>query len=206
MSSHTVVVTGASGGLGSVIAPLLESRGWNVISWTQDEVNLTDADATHQAFTHITSQINAVVHLVGGITAGRPVQDMRPDELTIMIDLNLRTTFNVMRASMPRLIQTRGALVTIGAAAALHPAPMKSLYAASKAGVHALTLAAAEEGRQHGVRAVCIAPTIIDTPANHSWSTEEERADWVQPYDMAVMIEAIIDPHSLVTSKIISMP
>lgn len=206
MSSRHVLVTGASGALGSVICEFLRSCGWTVRAWSQNDVDLRDAAEVEQAFAAITEPLHAVVHTVGGIVAGRALTDTTPSDFDSMIDLNLRTTYNVARHALPHLMLTRGALVTIGAQAAMSAAPMKAVYAASKAGVHALTLAVAEEGRQHGVRAVCFAPYIIDTPANQTWSTPEERSSWIHPLSIADEIERIISPSSDVTGIVFPMP
>lgn len=206
MSSHHVLITGASGALGSAICEHLQRVGWRVTAWSRIDVDLRDADAVEKAFEAVTEPLNAVVHTVGGIVAGRNLPESTVIDFDTMIDLNLRTTFHVVRHAIPRLSTTRGALVTIGAQAALSASPGKGLYAASKASVHALTLAAAEEGRQHGVRAVCIAPYIIDTPANQLWSTPEERRSWVHPLSIADEIGRIISPTSDVTGIVIPMP
>lgn len=206
MKSHNVLVTGASGAVGTVLCEHLQSRGWNVIAWTQLDVDLRDDEAVARAFDALTEPLHAVIHTVGGIVAGRSLSESTTVDFDTMVDLNLRSTFYVMQYAMPLLAGTGGAIVTIGAHAALHPAPMKALYAATKAGVHALTLAAAEEGRTHGIRAVCLAPYIIDTPANRDWSTPEERQSWVHPLTMATEIERLIAPSSDITGIVISMP
>lgn len=206
MSSLNVLVTGASGGLGTIVCEHLRSNGWHVRAWSQHDVDLRDCEAVGQAFAAITEPLHAVVHTVGGIVAGRPLAESTTDDFDTMVDRNLRSTFHVIQHAMPLLAVTRGAIVTIGAYAALHPAPMKALYAATKAGVHALTCAAAEEGRIHGIRAICLAPYIIDTPANREWSSPEERQSWVHPLTMAVEIERLIAPSSEVTGIVIPMP
>ncbi len=203
--SNNVLVTGAGGGLGSEVVAVLRSLGWNVVAWSGRDVDLVDSEATQRAFAVIEKPLHAVVHLVGGIVAGRPVEEMTSSEFTAMIDLNLRTTFNVLQNAIPELKKTSGAIVTIGAHVALAAAPMKSLYVASKAAVHALTLAAAAEGAPHGVRAVCIAPSTIDTPANRSWGTDEQRASWITPTDIASEIARCIDPSSTTTGVVIEM-
>lgn len=203
--SNAVLVTGADGGLGTEVVALLRSRGWTVLAWSGRDVDLIDSEATQRAFAGIEQPLHAVVHLVGGIVAGRPVEEMTSSEFGTMIDLNLRTTFNVLRNAIPELKKTSGAIVTIGAQVALTAAPLKSLYAASKSAVHALTLAAAAEGSPHGVRAVCIAPSTIDTAANRSWGTDQQRASWIAPTDIAAEIARCIDPSSTTTGIVIEM-
>jgi len=205
MNQRYVLITGAHGELGRIVTSYLADRGWTVIAWPRSMVDVSDSIATEQAFASILHPIHAVVHLVGGIVAGRPVEEMTDSDFDTVIDLNLRTTFNVLRYSVPLLRSTNGAIVTIAAMAAHRPSPLKSLYAASKAGVVALTQAVAEECRQSGVRAVCISPGIINTPSNQSWSTIEERSSWIQPEYIAQVIDQCIDPQSTLSGSVIQL-
>jgi NAD(P)-dependent dehydrogenase (short-subunit alcohol dehydrogenase family) len=205
MKQRYVLITGAQGELGRIVTSYLSERGWTVVAWSREKVDVSDSTATQQAFASILHPIHAVVHLVGGIVAGRPVEEMTDSDFDTMIDLNLRTTFNVLRYSVPLLRSTNGAIVTIAAMAAHRPSPLKSLYAASKAGVVALTQAVAEECRQSGVRAVCISPGIINTPSNQSWSTIEERSSWIQPEYIAQVIDQCIDPQSTLSGSVIQL-
>jgi len=205
MNQRYVLVTGAHGELGHIVSSHLAERGWTVIAWPRSMVDVSDSIATEQAFATIMHPLHAVVHLVGGIIAGRPVEEMTDSDFDAMIDLNLRTTFNVLRYSVPLLRSTNGAIVTIAAMAAHRPSPLKSLYAASKAGVVSLTQAVAEECRHAGVRAVCISPGIINTPSNQSWSTVDERRKWIQPEYIAEVIQQCIDPQSTQTGNVIQL-
>lgn len=205
MSDLHVLVTGASGGLGSAVVEFLTSIGWDVTGWSQTDVDLTDDAATALAVEQLRKPIHAIVHLAGGIVAGRTLDQSSSADFEMMVNLNLRTTFTVLRHALPLLSTTRGAVVTIGASAAIHPGSGKALYGATKAAVIALTLALAEESRSHGVRASCIVPHIIDTPANRVWGSEEDRASWVTPNEIADAIARLIDPLSSITGAVIPM-
>ncbi len=132
--------------------------------------------------------VQAVVHLVGGIRAGTAIEETEPEDLEQMLRVNVWTTFLVLRAALPVLRQTGGALVTVAAKAALHPEGGKAAYAAAKAAVIALTQVAAEEGRPYGVRANVLVPSILRTPANLAWAREGEERAWVPVEDFAAAI------------------
>jgi NAD(P)-dependent dehydrogenase (short-subunit alcohol dehydrogenase family) len=61
-------------------------------------------------------------------------------------------------------------------------------YAASKAGVHALTQSLAEELKGDGVTVNAVLPSILDTPANRADMPKADFASWVAPEDLAAVI------------------
>ncbi len=134
---------------------------------------------------------DAVVHLVGGIQAGKPLAETTDAMFDAMIALNARSTFLVLRQSMNALSAKGGAIITVAAKAAVRPEPNKSAYAAAKAAVIALTLTAAEEGKPFDIRANCIIPGILRTPANLTWAENGEENLWTPPEDVARTIYAL---------------
>jgi 3-oxoacyl-[acyl-carrier protein] reductase len=63
----------------------------------------------------------------------------------------------------------------------------------------------AEEGREHGIRANAILPSIIHTPANLEWASEEEAAKWPTREDVGKVIGDLIDQRSPVTGAVIPL-
>ena len=205
---QTVIISGASGGLGvAVTRRFLEGKDWRVLalSKTADSAkalatklsapsrllsavacDLTNA-ASVQRFleTSALDRLDAVVHLAGGIIAGKSIEETDADTAQTMMNLNYGTAFNLLRASLPALKVHGGAFVAIAANAALAPEKNKAAYAASKAALLSLVQSAAHEGKSSGIRAHAIAPGIIDTPANREWGTPEEIARWTKPEAIA---------------------
>lgn len=217
---NTVIVTGAGGGIGSVVVPHLLANGWAVLAvdvYFPDRkgleaqgasvfiTDLTSADATTEAMRELPSDTYGLVHLTGGIVPGNAVQDTSDADVQKMFMLNTFTFFNISRAVMPVLQKNGGSIVSIGAQAVLQPASNRSAYASSKAAVAALTLALAEEGRSHGVRANCILPSIVSTQANLEWAEGNAADAWVKPEEIASTIAHLLDPTCDVTGTLIPM-
>jgi NAD(P)-dependent dehydrogenase (short-subunit alcohol dehydrogenase family) len=111
--------------------------------------------------------LKAVANLVGGFKDGQPVAETPPSDFEAMLELNLRPTYLVTQAALPRLVAAGGgAIVCVSSKAAFEPWGGGSGYAASKAAVAAFARAVAKE--HDGVRCNVIAPTMIDTPANRA--------------------------------------
>jgi NAD(P)-dependent dehydrogenase (short-subunit alcohol dehydrogenase family) len=202
----TVLLTGAGGQLGQVVSGYLAERSVEVIAADRDRVDLSDPTDCDRFVRQHAQSISAVVHLVGGIRAGTAITETTPEDVHAMIALNFITTFNVLRATTPALaLNGGGSIVTIGAKAVLQADVNRASYAAAKAAVVSLTLSAAEEGRAHGIRANCIIPDVIRTPANLEWGSPEEARRWVEPSEIASVIYDLIQPSCAISATVIPM-
>ncbi|MCX8051585.1 MAG: SDR family oxidoreductase [Chlorobi bacterium] len=199
-----VLITGASGGLGKHVVRAFASRRWQILATVLNEderrqlgdvhdcvtfeCDVTDPNAVAELARVLPENLHAVVHLVGGIRAGRLIEETSPDDFGFMWKLNALSTYLVMHATLPILKRNAGAFVAVAAKTVLHVEPRKALYGAAKAAVAHLVLAAAEEGRAEGLRANVILPSIIRTDANLEWARPGEEQSWVPPSDIADVI------------------
>ncbi len=184
----TVLVTGASGGLGGAVVEVLEGAGWAVAALGSHDADLTDADDTARAVA-ATGGPAAVVHLVGGFSSGPRVHELDPQDFARMVELNLVTTFNVARAAIPALLERGGgAFVAISAKAAERPFAGAAAYVSAKAAVLAFVRALDAEYRADGVRANVLLPGMIDTPANREAMPNADRSGWTPPAQVAEVV------------------
>lgn len=200
-----ILVTGATGGLGAAVVVELQRRGWNVYGASRADGDLTVPEHAHELIHKVGKTLSGVVHLAGGIAAGKPLEEQAVDEIDLMYSLNVFTTVNILRAALPTLKANSGSIVTIGAQAVLHPVPNRAAYASAKAAVVALTQAVAEEGRPFGVRANVILPSIIKTEANLAWASEDDAKGWPTPQSIANTIADLVDPACGISGAIIPM-
>jgi NAD(P)-dependent dehydrogenase (short-subunit alcohol dehydrogenase family) len=132
--------------------------------------------------------LRAVVNLAGGYT-WMQVADADDATLEHLLDLNLRTTFNVCRtASRVLAAAGGGAIVNVSARAALRGEAGNGVYGATKAAVLALTQSLSEELKAAGVNVNAVLPSIIDTPANRASMPNSDPTKWVAPADLASVI------------------
>jgi NAD(P)-dependent dehydrogenase (short-subunit alcohol dehydrogenase family) len=187
----TALITGGTGGLGvSVVEAFLED-GWRVVVpdvsvGSRDrlpaeaefvEADLTDPDDVARVVRTAAAQddapLRALANLVGGFKAGPHVVDTPLTDFEAMFALNLRPTFLVTQAVLPRLVAAGGgAIVCVSAQSALDPWAGGAGYAAAKAAVLAFARVVAKEHASEGVRCNVIAPSMIDTPANRAASPD----------------------------------
>ena len=90
-------------------------------------------------------------------------EDMSLDAWERMIRVNLTAPFLLIKAALPHLRATRGAIVNIGSIEGIGCNPLHAAYSATKAGLHGLTRAIAVDHGAEGIRCNAVAPGWIDT-------------------------------------------
>ncbi|WP_350278893.1 SDR family NAD(P)-dependent oxidoreductase [Kribbella sp. HUAS MG21] len=171
----------AADGLGVVIVDLPSSAGKAIADELGDRVVFAPTDVTDEAA--VTAALDAAdalgtlrvaVNCAGVATPGRVVGRKGPLPLAIfrqVIEINLIGTFNVLRLAAERMIAAepsedgdRGVVVMTASIAAYDGQVGQAAYASSKGGIVALTLTAARDLADKGIRVVTIAPGTMETP------------------------------------------
>ncbi|HEX8630812.1 MAG TPA: SDR family NAD(P)-dependent oxidoreductase [Catenuloplanes sp.] len=215
MTERTVLVTGAGGGLGGAVVAAFRSAGWRIVAPVRgprlpddDVVSVPGVDLTDEAAVAAAVDIaddpaaplRAVVNLAGGYAGGTRVDELALADFEGQFTRNVRPTFLVTRAALPRLVAGGGAIVCVASRAAVTPFAGASAYAASKAAVVAFAQAVAVEHRDTGVRCNVVLPSVIDTPANRAAQPDADHRRWVPPAQIAGVIRFLADEESAPTS------
>lgn len=206
LTGKIALISGASGGLGETVSRVFLAAGYRVAgtarTWKRDrvpegdflplEADLTTAAGCEQAVSAVLdrwSRLDAAVHLMGGFAADGPLQTTSEETWDRMIALNAKGAFLFFRAALkPMLAAHSGRIVAVGSRSGVSPGAGLSAYSASKAALHALVLAAAEEVRDSGITVNAILPGTIDTPANRAAMPDADFAKWVPPAALAANI------------------
>jgi NAD(P)-dependent dehydrogenase (short-subunit alcohol dehydrogenase family) len=203
MKGKVVLVTGASGGLGTYVTQAFLEAGASVVGTSRkiqqsdfDKQNFTASPAeisTREGAQTLVDQVVArfgkldvLAHTVGGFAGGQSVADTDDATFQRMFDLNLNCLFHILRATVPPLRQTaNGRIIAIGSRAAVEPGQGVGAYSASKAAMVSLIRTAALENKDAGLTANVILPGTIDTPANRKAIPHADFSKWVQPASIA---------------------
>jgi len=204
MQDKVLIVTGALGALGKVVAEIAQSRGARIAgidhapsqrSATPESIEIGGVDlsdaaqakaAVEMAAKHF-GRLDALVNIAGGF-AFETIGDGDIKTWQRMYALNVLTALNTSRAALPHLAaSSAGRIVNIGAMGALQAGSGMGPYAASKAGVHRLTEALASEWKGK-VTVNAVLPSIIDTAANRADMSKADFSKWVTPQELAEVI------------------
>lgn len=198
MSKKTVLVTGASRGIGKAIAVKYAKKGCNVavncihseerLAQTRREIESYQTEclaflgdmgnpADCQAlFKKIRKQFGGVDVLVNnaGISYIGLLQDMTSDDWDRIVRTNLTSVFNCCRLAIPYMVEKKcGKIINISSVWGVAGASCEVAYSATKGGINAFTKALAKELAPSGIQVNAIACGAIDTEMNHFLNQEE---------------------------------
>lgn len=183
---QTVVITGASAGIGLECARrfgtdgarvVLAARGAEALARAADAVRsaggtavdvptdvavVADRETLIERAIADTGAIDVLINNAG-LNARGPVLDHDAATLTQVVDVNLAAPIALCRLALPHLIERGGAIVNVASLAGRVPLPDEAVYSATKFGLRAFSFALAEEVSAAGVRVAVVSPGPVET-------------------------------------------
>ncbi|MBG31418.1 MAG: short-chain dehydrogenase [Opitutae bacterium] len=188
MQDKIAVVTGGGKGIGQAIARRLATEGAKVAVWETDEASaqanvlsiqgdggtaiavtcdVTDSSTVLAAIATTESDLGKVSVLVNnaGIAHVGTVEDTSEEDFDRVQQVNVKGTFNCLRALVPRMVENGGgAILNLASIASRLGISERFAYSASKGAVLAMTLSVAKDYVNKGIRCNCICPGRVHTP------------------------------------------
>lgn len=202
---RTVIVTGASGGIGAAIAVrlavpgrrlVLQGRRREALDDVTVEVRRRGAEAEAVAVDLTSPQgpskviaaaagepILALVNNAGSAVV-KPVEEISLEEWQASLALNLTAPFSLVREALP-FLSTGSAIVNVLSVAARQAFAGWSAYCAAKSGLDGFSRALREELRPRGIRVINVYPAATDTPLWDGVSGTWARERMLRPADVA---------------------
>ena len=184
MTGKTVVITGASRGIGAEAARVFADAGANVVLMARGTASIealsaeigasalaiacdvSDYASVEAALAQAAQHFGSVDVLINNAGVIEPISHLMaadPSEWGQVIDINLKGVFYGMRAAAEHMREKGGSILTISSGAAHGPVEAWSHYCASKAGAAMLTRCLDKEERENGIRAMGLSPGTVAT-------------------------------------------
>jgi NAD(P)-dependent dehydrogenase (short-subunit alcohol dehydrogenase family) len=232
LTGKTAAVIGAASGIGEAVAIGCARQGARVICLDMNEegvkrvagqagsecalLDIRDSRSVDRVFDDIDARHGLdIVICTPSINVRKPILKYTDEELSRVLDVNIKGNFNVLRAA-GRLMTARkkGSIILYSSVRSQVVEPGQSAYAATKAGILQLVKTAAAEFGPHGVRVNAIGPGVIETPltapikANHDWydayANKSVFKRWGRPEELVgASVFLASDAASYVTGSII---
>ncbi|MBQ8794201.1 MAG: 3-oxoacyl-ACP reductase FabG [Clostridia bacterium] len=197
----TVIITGASKGIGAAMAILFARKGYNVVIGYNESYQLAkmlSSSLSSQGYNVVPIKVNVAnkletdilikeaVYKFGsvdvlinnaGVAFNGLITDTEEFDFDKIFDVDLKGVFNCCKSVTPVMVnQKSGKIINISSMWGQVGASCEVAYSAAKAGVIGLTKALAKELAPSGVTVNCIAPGLIDTSMNSNISVEDLNA------------------------------
>jgi NAD(P)-dependent dehydrogenase (short-subunit alcohol dehydrogenase family) len=203
--SRNIIITGATGALGSLAAKTFAGLGHNLALLDIDKnkldslsrelnlpterlftqtVNLLDAKAVQDSAEAVRAKFGgaqALFHLVGGWVGGKTFPETTHEDLNFMLNQHVHTTFNLFKTFSPLLSENNwGRVIIVSASTVPNPPGKSSVYTATKAAQENFVLTLAAELKPVGVTANIIHVKAIDVENKGTGTTPAEIVSTMQ--------------------------
>lgn len=180
----TVLITGATSGIGKATAERFVREGWRVIgtgrrSERLEAMKMALGERFHAACFDIADEagiqsalaalpgefrhVDVLVNNAGLALGTAPAQEAKLDDWKRMIATNVTGLVTITHMLLPRLIERRGMIVNVSSVAAHYPYPGGNVYAGTKAFVRQFSLGLRSDLHGTGVRVTCIEPGMLES-------------------------------------------
>jgi NAD(P)-dependent dehydrogenase (short-subunit alcohol dehydrogenase family) len=189
---RTVLITGASSGIGEATAALLARQNYRVFAGVRRlerapqlsgveavQLDVTDDTSVQAAVSSIlerTGRIDGLVNNAGSSILGA-IEETSVPQAQALFDLNVLGAFRMARAVLPTMrSQASGRIVNVSSVVGFLPAPYMGVYAATKHALEGLSESLDHEVRSFGIRVVLVQPGFTRTNIDSSSARTEELA------------------------------
>lgn len=193
---RSIVVTGASSGIGAALARLCLNEGWQVLAVARRAdrlaefashpngaalaLDVTAADAPSRIVNEAMRRFGHIDVVVNNAGAAHPgtLLEQSDAQINAQWQLHVAAPLRIARAALPQVRERNGGFVFLGSGLARVPAPGYGAYAPAKAAIRAASIQMRRELRREGVFVTYVDPGVVDTEFSEASGMEPKPASW----------------------------
>jgi 3-oxoacyl-[acyl-carrier protein] reductase len=227
LEGKTVLITGASRGIGLAIARALDQEGAKLIlvglhssplaraaqqipgAVMSLAIDVTKPGEVKRLFTAVKRQVRRLDVLINnaGVFTFKPFTKTTLEDWRRNIETNLTSIFLTTQAALPLLKRSQGDVVNILSVSSRIAFPNCSAYSAAKFGALGLTNVLRRELRAEGIRVMAVLPGMTETRMKNELDFPMRDEDLLQPEDVAAaVVSALVQPRRATAEEIFLMP
>ncbi|BBE31324.1 3-oxoacyl-ACP reductase [Tepiditoga spiralis] len=213
----SVILTGASSGIGFETAKVLIENNYKVYGFGRDfskieyedknfikiTCDITNVHLLNNEIKKIIKKDNNIKVLINNAGFGLfgMHEELNIKELEKMIDTNLKVPIILSKLLLRSLKKNNGYIINVSSVTAFHNAPKGAAYSATKAGLTHFSESLFEEVRKYGVKVISINPDITKTNFynNLNFKYVEDKNFYIDPKEIANIINFILNQNSIIT-------
>ncbi|HOC23066.1 MAG TPA: SDR family oxidoreductase [Anaerolineaceae bacterium] len=213
IQNKVTVISGATGGLGRVVAREFAEQGAKLVlvgtnaerlaqlvaelklnpeSYVTVVADLTQSGAAQEvleAALEKFGRVDILFNFIGGWIAGKPVPEVPPEEVENMLAQHFWTSFNLAQAFIPHMLENHWGRYVVISTPGVGAPPANSLpYTTGKAAEETLMLTLAEELKHTGVTANVLRVRSIDVEHKREREPSPKNASWTTPDEIAAAL------------------
>ena len=213
IQNKVTVISGATGGLGRVVAREFAEQGAKLVlvgtnaerlaqlvtelklnpeSYVTVVADLTQSGAAQEVLEAALAKfgrVDILFNFIGGWIAGKPVSEVAPQEVGNMLAQHFWTSFNLAQAFIPHMLENHWGRYVVISTPGVGAPPANSLpYTVGKAAEETLMLTLAEELKHTGVTANVLRVRSIDVEHKREHEPSPKNASWTTPEEIAAAL------------------
>ena len=234
MNIKTILITGASKGLGASFAFTLANEGYKIIGIARNEIqlnsiinNLPNNHLNHEAISFDISDETFITKYLkdlniyclinnAGIASSKLLQDSTSEDIDQIIRLNLVSALNISNAVIPKMIENNvGRIINISSVLGIRPLKLVGAYSISKSALIQMTKSQSIELAKYNILVNALAPGYIITDLNREFLESDKVTPLVNKIplkrfakieELSPVIKMLVDPNNTyMTGSIINV-
>lgn len=210
---RNVLITGASRGLGKEILSELKKNGFNCISPSRKELDISDTRSIDTFFQKLNIPIDILINNAGINILG-DIESIHSDDINNMVNINLLAPLKLIQyVSKDMKLNRYGKIINISSIWGVRSKEYRTLYSLTKFGINGLTKSLARELGEYGILVNSVAPGYINTEMTEKNVSKDEQNKikdtiplkrFAEPIEIAKIIAFLIsDDNSYITGQTI---